>query len=127
LDEALDPARATELAKYRLTGPCGGVIRIRSAVYDPAARTVILLPARLLPLRQVYRLVVSGTSTGSLTDLAGNALDGDRDGRPGGKFIGRIDRASLAEVPSGPAHAAHAPAWRRLNVHRKGSGRGAGS
>ena len=127
LDEVLDPALATDLANYRLTGPCGGVIRIRSAVYDPAARTVILRPARRLPLRQVYRLVVNGTSTGSLSDLAGNALDGDRDGRPSGNFIGRIDRASLAEVPSGPAQAAHAPAWRRLNTHRTGSGRGAGS
>jgi hypothetical protein len=117
LDEALDQARATDLANYRLTGPCGGVIRIRSATYDPAARTVILRPARLLPLRNVFRLVVKGTSTGSLTDLAGNALDGDRDGRPGGDFIGRIDRASLAEVPSGRAQAAHDPAWRLLNAH----------
>jgi hypothetical protein len=126
-DEALDPARATNLGNYRLTGPCGGVIRIRSATYDPAARTLMLRPARLLPLRNVFTLVVNRKSTRSLTDLAGNALDGDRDGRPGGEFIGRIDRASLAELPSDHVRAAHVPTWRRLNAHRKGSGRGAGS
>ena len=93
------------------------MIRIRSATYDPAARAVTLRPARLLSLNQVFRLVVNGTSTVGLADLAGNALDGDGDGRPGGDFTGRIDRASLAEIPSGPARVGLVSSWRRLKSH----------
>jgi hypothetical protein len=90
------------------------VIRIRSVSYDPAARAVTIRPARLLNLNRVFQLVVNGTSTVGLTDLAGNALDGDADGRPGGDFTGRIDRASLAEVPSDTARLALVSSRHRL-------------
>jgi uncharacterized repeat protein (TIGR01451 family) len=116
--EALDPARATNLANYRLTGPRGAAVRIRSATYDPTAHAVTLLPSRLLSLNQVFRLLVNGTSSGSLTDLAGNALDGNADGRPGGDFTGRIDRSSLADFPVAPARAALVTARRHLASHR---------
>jgi hypothetical protein len=113
--EALDPARAIDLADYRLTGPCGRVIRIRSATYNAAARTVTLRPTRLLDLHHTFHVVVNGTTRHGVADRAGNAMDGDRDGRPGGAFRGRITRATLAEVPGGPAQVARA-SFRR---HRK--------
>jgi uncharacterized repeat protein (TIGR01451 family) len=113
--EALDAARANNLADYRLISPCGGVIRIRSATYNAAARTVTLRPTRLLDLHHTFRVVVNGKSTSGLADLAGNALDGDGDGRPGGKFAGRITGASLADGPGGPVQVARA-SFRR---HRK--------
>src|SRR5262249_30763448 len=106
--EALDPASATNLADYRLTGPRGRVIRIRSVTYNAAARTVTLRPTRLLNLHQTFHVVVNATTASGLADLAGNALDGDGDGRTGGDFTGRITRASLAEVPRGPIQVARA-------------------
>jgi hypothetical protein len=101
-NEALDPARATDLADYRLTGPRGKVIRIRSATYNAGARTVTLRPTRLLNLHHAFKVVVNGTTGSVLADVAGNALDGDGDGRPGGDFTGRITRASLAQGPAAP-------------------------
>jgi uncharacterized repeat protein (TIGR01451 family) len=115
--EALDPARATNLAAYRLTGPRGRVIRIRSATYNAVARAVTLRPTRLLNLHHTFHVVVNGTSARRLADLAGNALDGDGDGRPGGDFTGRITRASLAEIPGGPVQMARASFGRHGKAH----------
>ena len=94
-NEALDPARAADLANYRLTGPQGGAIPVRSATYDPALLTVTLRPARRLNLHRVFELVVNGLAPTGLTEVAGNLLDGDADAQLGGNFITRIDRNSL--------------------------------
>jgi uncharacterized repeat protein (TIGR01451 family) len=114
--EALNPVRATDLVNYRLTGPTGGVVRILSAVYDPVTQTVTLQPARRLSLHRTFRLIVTSGSTTGVTDLAGNALDGDGDGSPGGAFVGRINRASLAEFPRGIARTAFAFPRHRLRA-----------
>jgi type VI secretion system secreted protein VgrG len=125
-NEALNPARAIDRANYRLTGPHGAVIRIRSATYDPTSRSVTLRPVHLLNLHHIFRLVVRGTSAGGLADPIGNALDGDGDGRPGGDFTGRIDRDSLAGVPGGLARTRLMSRWRDLNSHGTGSTRSLG-
>ncbi len=44
------------------------------------------------------QLVVSGT--GALVDLALNARDGDRDGRPGGDFVGHFGAKPRASAPT---------------------------
>jgi hypothetical protein len=98
--EDLDPARAEDLGNYRLLvpGPDGRfgtrddrTLRLRSASYDPATRTVTLAPARRrLPLFRRYILVARGTGAGALTDRAGNVLDGDGDGQSGGSFVRRF-------------------------------------
>jgi Bacterial Ig-like domain (group 3) len=44
-NEALDPVSAVNLRNYRITGPAGRSVRIRSAVFDAATNTVTLRPA----------------------------------------------------------------------------------
>lgn len=115
--EAIDPARVPNLANYRLVGPGGRVVALRSATYDATARTVTLAPRRLLPLRRAFRLTVNGSTAAGLIDLAGNLLDGDRDGRPGGDFRISITRDLLRQPPRlGPrmAHAARPRDGRRV-------------
>jgi hypothetical protein len=95
--EPIDPARATRTAAFTLTaaGADGRLgtrddfrIRLRSAVYETAARAVVLTAAQPLRRRTRHRLVVNGTSLRvGIADLAGNRLDGDRDGRAGGDAV----------------------------------------
>ncbi|MBX6313982.1 MAG: DUF11 domain-containing protein, partial [Isosphaeraceae bacterium] len=103
--EDLDPARAANLANYRLVAAGRDrrfgtrddlVIGLRSASYDPAARAVTLSPNRRLSLFQTFQLTAIGTGPRGLTDRAGNLLDGDGDGRPGGDFVARFGRGALA-------------------------------
>jgi hypothetical protein len=92
----LDPGRAGRLANYRLVAPGRDqafgtrddrAIRLRSVVVGPDARTVTLTPGPRLGLRgRRFLLAIDGTAPDGLTDAAGNPLDGDRDGRPGGDF-----------------------------------------
>ena len=101
--EGLDAARATDPGNYRLVAPGRDgrfgtrddrSIRLRSAVYDAAAHAVTLVPIRRLDRNRRYQLKVNGTSATAVVDLAGNHLDGDQDGRPGGDYV-RSLRASV--------------------------------
>ena len=92
-DKALDSARASDLGNYRLVDPGRDgrfgtrddrTIRIRSALYNPADRTVTITPATRIAGWRRVQLTVVGTGAAALTDVAGNRLDGDADGRPGG-------------------------------------------
>ena len=81
--EMLDPATAASPANYTLMGPSGEVV-LGSVVYDPDDVVVVLSPVGDgLPAGE-YVLTVNGTS--SVRDLAGNTLDGDADGTPGGDY-----------------------------------------
>src|SRR5206468_5571755 len=62
------------------------VLPLRSASYNPATHAVKLVPRGPVALNQPLRLVASGS--GALSDLAHNALDGNRDGIAGGNYIG---------------------------------------
>src|SRR5262249_13090737 len=91
-NQALDPARAADPSTYALLGSDGktfGQIAVRQAVQDTGPNTVRLLwlqPTRLRVLRQ-FRVVVNGTVPGGLTNTAGQFLDGDQDGTPGGDAV----------------------------------------
>jgi streptogramin lyase len=91
-DEPLDPARAKDLGNYQLVEQArrGRTIRIRSAVYDPAARTVTLSAVRRLRPRQRFQLTVIGTGPSGVTDSSGKLLDGQRTGHPGSNFVAII-------------------------------------
>jgi streptogramin lyase len=88
-DEPLDAAHAQDLTNYRLValGRRGRTIRIRSAVYDPAKRTVSLSPAHRLRPRQHFRLTVIGAVPSGVTDRSGDLLDGEMTGHPGSNFV----------------------------------------
>ena len=118
----LDAATAVDVRNYRLfqvhRGGHRAAIRIRSAAYDPASRTVVLTPARQLYLFGHYQLVVNGTSPTGVSDVYGNLLDGAGTGRPGSDYV----RMFGPEVVVGQSHPAgprgHAAAHAARGYHR---------
>ncbi|MEA3208757.1 MAG: hypothetical protein QOE70_1814 [Chthoniobacter sp.] len=94
-NEDMDPASVVNLSNYKLFGITvgkGGVQKLQtktfnSAVYDAVERSVRL---SLTPFQQTnfqqMALRIRGQK-GGVTDLAGNRLDGNRDGRPGGDLM----------------------------------------
>jgi hypothetical protein len=58
-------------------------VTVQSVAYNPFTRQAILQLGEHL-LEDAYRVQVTGD--GGIRDLAGNSLDGDRDGRGGGSF-----------------------------------------
>ncbi len=86
-DEDLNPATATTLSNYSLTiFPKGGSPQVKSfttATYDPITRRVTLdLPA--FPQTDFKRMILKVRGkVGGIADVAGNLLDGKRNGIPG--------------------------------------------
>jgi DNA-binding beta-propeller fold protein YncE len=103
-NEALDPARAQNVANYRIVGPDGVRIAIIKAMYDSAANTVTLSPKTRLDLHKIYSLTIIGTGSQGVCDRSGNLLDGTNSGVAGGNFVTRLTAANLVltEVPGGP-------------------------
>jgi uncharacterized repeat protein (TIGR01451 family) len=89
--EALDPARAQNPLNYSLVGTgrarAGGVVPILAPTYDPAKRTVTIIPSRRLQGGTFYHLTLNGSAHGGLTDVFGNALDGEANGSAGSNFV----------------------------------------
>ena len=94
--EELNPARAVNLANYRLVTAGRDkkfgtkddkVVALRSATYNPTTHTVTLLPRQKLAVSVEYRLTVNGTSATGVADLAGNLLDGDLNGSVPGNYV----------------------------------------
>jgi hypothetical protein len=95
--EPMLPAGTLSLGAYRLVSAARDrrfgtrddrVLALRSVAYDPTSRAVTLVTKGKVALNQPLQLVVRGSA--GLVDLALNDLDGDRDGRPGGDYIGRF-------------------------------------
>ena len=68
-----------------------------AAEYDAATNTVTLALKNRLSLWKPFRLQVTG-----ITDAAGNLLDGDRDGLPGGVYSAPVNRRILAGRSAAP-------------------------
>jgi uncharacterized repeat protein (TIGR01451 family) len=101
-DKPLDPARAQDLANYQLVALDGSrrAIRIRSAAYDPASRTVTLRPAHRLYLYHRFRLTVVGTGPGGVSSSSGALMDGQGAGRPGSDLVTTLSMANLMLTPA---------------------------
>ena len=97
-DAPLDPATAQDVANYRLVAleGTGGTIRIKSAAYNAATRTVTLSPAHLLNFHHRFRLTVIGTARSGVTDISGSLLDGQNTGQPGSNFVKIMTAKDLA-------------------------------
>jgi hypothetical protein len=87
-------------AKYRLTRPGRDkrfgtaddvAIALKRPVYDPTHRTITLKPRKRLVLT---KLLVELTASG-LLDSTGTAVDGDRDGNPGGTFVAFFNKRGM--------------------------------
>ena len=96
-NEALGESAALNLASYALSSgrkvKKRGIVfnkrlALATATYDKNTRTVTIgIRGKSVPAGPL-QLIVRG-STG-LADTAGNPLDGDRDGQPGGDYITRL-------------------------------------
>ena len=90
-NEDMDPASAVNLSNYRfLALRANGTREVKpftTAVYDPVGRKVTLSLAPFEQTRFVrIGLRVNG-AVGGVTDVAGNVLDGDRNGLRGGDAV----------------------------------------
>ena len=99
----LDPASASNVVNYRLVQAGRGSrfhpkdskkLPFRSAIYGPGTLTITLTPRGRFTLSKPVRLTVSG-----LFDASGRAVDGDRDGQPGGELITGLRRAVTSSIP----------------------------
>jgi hypothetical protein len=108
--QALDPARAQNVAEYQLVTVVKGRhgklhvgthIAIAKAVYDPTNLTVSLVAAKRLNLHKLYQLTVNGTRPNGLTDPYGQFLDGAGNGQSGTNYVKVFDVSIL----QGPAAA----------------------
>ena len=89
----VDPAQALDLDNYRvvsLGGPgrggnlIGHVTPVSKAVYNPAARSVVLYMAQLMDIHNLYRITITGAGTG----------------KPGSDYVGVISESTLAGTAS---------------------------
>ena len=101
-DQALDAITAEDANDYRVIGPAGGQIGIKSAVYDPAALSVTLHPTQRIDIHYTYTLIVDGTAPGGLRNIQGQLLDGADDGRPGSDYRGPLTWRNLVLDPPAP-------------------------
>lgn len=79
----LDPARAQDVANYRIQAPGRRLVPVLSAIYDAASRSVTIRPAHRLNIHHPFSLTINGRSPSGLTDASGNLLDGAGDGQSG--------------------------------------------
>src|SRR5262245_21032652 len=93
--EPLRSATGRNVRNYRVVAPGPDrrfgtrddrTIRLRTARYQPSSDFVTLIPRRRLPRALRLRIIVDGRGAPGVTDAAGLLLDGNDDGRPGGRF-----------------------------------------
>lgn len=94
-DKPMDPASTQDLANYRIAGPDGKRVRIRSVAYDPSSNAVTISPAQRLDLHQSYRLTAIGIAPSGITDAEGKLLDGALNGYPGSNFVAIVTGGDL--------------------------------
>ena len=70
-------------------------VHIESAAYDPSTQSVTLTTERFDLGHRFRRLLVQGNGANALKDAAGNPIDGNGDGKPGGDVVihSRVVRA----------------------------------
>jgi Bacterial Ig-like domain (group 3) len=104
-DQALDELTAEDDANYRIIGPAGRVIGIKSAVYDPATLSVTLRPEQRMNIHHTYELVVDGTAPHGVTNTFGQLLDGTDSGHPDSDYRAPLSWRNLVldPVPEGMA------------------------
>jgi fibronectin-binding autotransporter adhesin len=106
-DSPLDPARAENVANYRIVDSAGRGIAVTTAVYDPTSLTVTLSLAKPLSVYRVYKLTVVGTEPNGLAGVTGIAFDGSGMVQPGTNFTTKITWKTLAVPGTPPAMTFH--------------------
>jgi hypothetical protein len=97
---ALDPARAQDVHNYRIIGPGGRRVGIKSAVYDPVAHTVTLRPRSRIDIHHTAHVKVIGTGAHGVAGVADTLLDGAGDGQAGSNFVAPLTWRNLVLTPA---------------------------
>jgi subtilisin-like proprotein convertase family protein len=99
--EPLNATEAASLSEYGLvvagkhgsfTGKGTKVLKLRSAVYNPANDTVALTLKKPFVLKKPVQLTVNGEPPAGLEDSSGRLIDGNHDGQAGGNAVAVINR-----------------------------------
>ena len=75
-------------------------VGILSAVYDPVANTVTLVPQTRINLHYNYQLTVIGTGPKGITNNQGVRLDGANNGVPGSNYVGVLNWSNVVLTPA---------------------------
>jgi hypothetical protein len=106
--QALDPARAKNVAEYNLVTVvkgrhgklhAGPSIAVVKAAYNPTNLTVSLFLAKRLSLKKLYQLTVNGTPPNGLTDPYGQFIDGAGNGQAGTNYV-KVFGVSILQGPA---------------------------
>jgi RHS repeat-associated protein len=101
---AVNAAEADNVATYRLatagkkgsyTAKNAKVIPLKSAVYDAADDTVMLIPKKAFALTKNVQLRVNGSPPSGLQDSSGRFIDGDDNGSAGSNAIVILSRRGV--------------------------------
>jgi hypothetical protein len=101
-DQALDANTAEDAEDYRIIGPAGRVIRVKSAVYDATTNSVTLHPRERINIHHRYTLIVDGTAPDGVTNTQGLLLDGTDSGRPDSNYRAPLTWRNLVLDPPAP-------------------------
>src|SRR5262249_39225263 len=98
---AVNAGEADSLNSYRLatagkkgsfTARNAKVIKLKSAVYNPATNAVALTPRKPFSLTKPVQLQVIGVPPSGLQDGLGRLIDGDHNSQPGGNAVAVLSR-----------------------------------
>ena len=108
----VNAAEADGIATYRLatangkgsfTAKNSPVLKLRSAVFNPANDTVTLTPKRAFALTKAVELTIDGTAPSGLQDSSGQLIDGDDNGQAGSNAVALIRRSGVTLNPAARA------------------------
>jgi hypothetical protein len=108
----VNAAEADNIATYRLATANGKgsftarnspLLKLRSAVFNPANDTVTLTPRKAFALTKAVELTIAGTAPSGLQDSSGQLIDGDDNGQAGSNAVALIRRSGVTLNPVAPA------------------------
>ena len=104
----VNAAQADNVATYRLTTANGKgsftaknspVLKLRSAVFNPANDTVTITPKKAFALTKAVELTINGTAPSGLQDSTGQLIDGADNGTAGSNAVALIRRTGVTLNP----------------------------
>ena len=104
----VNAAEADNIANYRLATANGKrsftamnspVLKLRSALFNPANDTVTLTPKKAFALTKAVELTIRGMAPLGLQDSSGQFIDGDDDGAAGSNAVALIRRNRVTLNP----------------------------
>ncbi len=107
----VNAAQADNVATYRLTTANGKgsftaknspVLKLRSAVFNPANDTVTITPKKAFALTKAVELTIKGTAPSGLQDSTGQLIDGAGNGAAGSNAVALIRRSGVTLNPIAP-------------------------